>query len=252
MGNIYLFDVDGTLTAPKEKIDNTFAVIFREWVKGKKVYIVSGGSFSRIIGQLRTEIVDECSGVFSCMGNVFYRPKEPPELPGYSEWERVYQNNFKAPSDLYKELSSIVARSSYQVKTGNHYEHRAGMVNFSIVGRNATTEQRKDYAAYDTIHHEREAIVEHLKNKYDKLDFVIGGAVSIDIFNVGNDKAQVIDRHLEEALEKNKIIFVGDRTTFPGNDYSLATALRQHPNGHVVEVKCWNETAKLLKTEAFA
>jgi hypothetical protein len=50
----------------------------------------------------------------------------------------------------------------------------------------------------------------------------------------------------------NIYLFVGDRTTFPGKDYSLATALRQHPNGRVVEVKCWNETAKLLKTKAFA
>ena len=126
------------------------------------------------------------------------------------------------------------------------------MVNFSIVGRKATPEQRKEYEDYDPKHDERERIVEELKEKYPKLDFVIGGAVSIDIFNVGNDKSQIVERYFKEALEHNQIIFVGDRILFPGNDYALATALRQHPNGTACEVKSWQDTAELLKTEPFA
>lgn len=252
MSSIYLFDVDGTLTPAKACIDDNFRSIFLKWMKNKEVYIVSGGSFVRIVDQLGDEIVNKTEGVFACMGNIFYRQVENINPTGFNEWQIVYENKFKAPPGLYRDLDTIVYNSHYDVKTRNHYEMRTGMVNFSIVGRNATDSQRKDYAAYDAEEQERAHIVEELKEKYPQLDFVIGGAVSIDIFNIGNDKSQVIERYLEEALEHNKIHFVGDRIPFPGNDYSLAIALQQHPNGATYEVESWQDTAKLLKTEAFA
>ena len=56
---IYLFDVDGTLTPAKSKIDKGFARDFYNWQKGKQVYIVSGGSFPRIVDQLGRKITDD-------------------------------------------------------------------------------------------------------------------------------------------------------------------------------------------------
>jgi hypothetical protein len=90
-----------------------------------------------------------------------------------------------------------------------------------------------------------------LKKEYTQLDFVVGGAVSIDIFKIGDDKSQIVDRYFNDAIEHNNIIFVGDRIPFPGNDCSLATTLRQHPNGSAYEVETWEDTAKLLKTSPF-
>jgi len=126
------------------------------------------------------------------------------------------------------------------------------MVNFSIVGRNASQEQRQQYELWDAEKQERKDIVASLKKKYKSLDFVIGGAVSIDIFNSGNDKSQIIQRYFKETLEHNQIHFVGDRIPAPGNDHTLAVALRSHPNGMAHEVETWKDTAKLLKTEPFA
>ena len=126
------------------------------------------------------------------------------------------------------------------------------MVNFSIVGRNATKPQRREYEEYDKQHGERQRIVDKLRKKYTELDFVIGGAVSMDIFNKGNDKSQVIPRYFAEALEHNQIHFVGDRIPAPGNDHTLAQALHEHPNGAAYEVETWEDTAELLKTSPFA
>ncbi len=252
MSKIYLFDVDGTLTPAKEKIEPAFYRQFKEWMKDKEIYIVSGGSFDRIVGQLGIDIVDNVHGVFSCMGNRFLQKIDTINETGYSEWETIYENKFKAPPDLYADLLRIVEESKFPIKTGRHYEERVGMLNFSIVGRAATVAQRKEYESFDPEHREREKIVEELKEKYSKLDFVIGGAVSIDIFNIGNDKSQIVERYFKEALEHNEIIFVGDRIPFPGNDYALATALQQHQNGATYEVESWKDTAELLKTEPFA
>lgn len=251
MKTIYLFDVDGTLTPAKSKIDQGFAKTFYDWQKQREVYIVSGGSFPRIVDQLGRKITDQMLGVFSCMGNAFY--KKIPNVDDYSTWSLIYKNKFtvEKPKLFFSELERYVMNSDYHTKTGRHYEERVGMVNFSIVGRNATMKERKEYEKYDKINKEREKIATKLSKKHPGLDFVIGGAVSIDIFNKGNDKSQVF-KYLEEELKNCRVIFVGDRIPFPGNDYSLAEAVKRCPNGEAIEVDCWQDTAALLKTDLFA
>lgn len=252
MGKIFLFDVDGTLTPSKSKIDEFFSGQFRTWMSGREVYIVSGGSFVRLVNQLGISIISMTQGVFACMGNAFYQPREQINYSGMNEWDLIYENKFVAPKNLYRSLNSYVAKSNYHTKTGNHYEEREGMLNFCVPGRNAGTAARKEYAAYDAIHGERERIAKKLRKKYPDMDFAIGGAVSIDIFNKGNDKSQIIPRYFKETIEHNQIHFVGDRIRFPGNDHSLAQILDAHPNGSAHEVESWQDTAELLKTKPFA
>ena len=265
MKNIYLFDVDGTLTEAKQDIDPIFRQQLLKWMGGKNVFIVSGGTFERILGQVGTKILNKTSGIFACMGNAFLQKSDLAENPsfrdrswfcindesGYNEWQLIYENNFIAPDELFEQLDRIVSESEFPIKTGRHHEVRTGMVNFSIVGRNANQEQRKRYEDWDAEKQERKQIVEVLKKKFNTLDFVIGGAVSMDIFNKGNDKSQIIKRYFEEALEHNKFHFVGDRVPSPGNDHTLAEKLRKHPNGAADEVETWEDTAKLLKSSPF-
>jgi len=252
MSNIYLFDVDGTLTEAKSKIDSMFEKDFREWLVGKEAYVVSGGSFVRLIDQLGLAIIEMMSGIFPCMGNIFYQKRGQINERGYSEWDTIYENKFVPPKNLKRSLNSIVAKSEFLIKTGNHHEERPGMMNFSIVGCNADKTQRKHYEDWDAENQERKEIVQNLRKKYPKLDFVIGGAVSIDIYNKGADKSQIMERYFKDTQEHSQIHFVGDRIPFPGNDHSLGQALRQHPNGAVYEVQSWRDTEQLLKTDAFA
>jgi len=251
MSNIFLFDVDGTLSVAKQKMDKSFQKEFLKWMDGKETYIVSGGTFERILNQVGTDVLDKTSGVFACMGNIFLQKADLVNGTGFNEWQIMYENKFDYPKNLARRLESIVIKSEFPVKTGRHYEERVGMINYSIVGRNATQEQRKLYEEWDAEKQERKEIVEALRGKFNTLDFVIGGAVSMDIFNKGNDKSQIIKRYFEEALEHNKIHFVGDRIPFPGNDHTLAKLLEAHPNGAAYEVETWKDTAKLLKSSPF-
>ena len=251
MSDIFLFDVDGTLTVAKQKMVASFQKDFLEWMDDKEVYIVSGGTFERILNQVGTDVLNKTSGVFACMGNIFLQRADLVNESGYSEWQIVYENKFEYPKNLVRRLESIVAKSDFPVKTGRHYEERVGMINYSIVGRNANQSQRKQYEKWDAEKQERKQIVEKLRDKFDTLDFVIGGAVSMDIFNKGNDKSQIINRYFNEALEHNNIHFVGDRIPAPGNDHTLAELLRAHPNGAAYEVETWEDTAKLLKSSPF-
>jgi phosphomannomutase len=241
---IFLFDVDGTLTPAKQKAAPEFIEQFLDWLDNKEVYLVSGGSFPRLLDQLGYEVMEKISGVFPCMGNACYKNKI--DEPG--AWFKIYENFFEPPKMLMRALDKIVEESSYSTKTGRHYERRTGMVNFSVVGLNATVAQRKKYAKFDTEFREREKIVKKLRKAYSKIDFVIGGAVSIDIFPVGNDKSQILKKYFK-PLPRNVIIhFIGDRIPFPGNDYALAKAVDRYKNGHIHEVESWEDTALLLRS----
>jgi len=244
MRKIYLFDVDGTLTPPKQKAVQIFRRQFFEWLEGKEVYLVSGGSFVRLAEQLSPEVMDRIEGVFACMGNVYYRRKKDEERA----WFHEYEHKFEPSRELLLDLDLEVANSKYPTKTGKHHEGRTGMINFSIVGRNATQDQRDEYAAYDAEHKERQAIVKELRKKHPKCDFVIGGAVSIDIFNKGRDKSQVIREHFKKLSQDAIIHFVGDRIEYPGNDYAIAEAVRKRVFGNVHPVESWKDTAQLLKS----
>ena len=239
-----MFDVDGTLTPPKQKMDPKFRKEFLKWIGGKEVYLVSGGSFVRLCDQLGGDVMDEIAGVFACMGNVYYRRKK--DEP--SAWIYEYEHKFEPSEELLSDLDLLVFASKYPTKTGRHYEKRTGMINFSIVGTNATQKQRDEYAAYDAEHKEREHIVKKLNICLSELDFIIGGAVSIDIFNEGRDKSQVIREHFKDLSEDAIIHFIGDRVPYPGNDYAIAQLVSKRPNGHTHSVVSWKETAVLLNS----
>lgn len=244
---IFLFDVDGTLTPPKQKAAPEFLEQFSEWLVDREVYLVSGGSFPRLLDQIGVDAMNKMHGVFPCMGNVCYKNKPDEE----NAWIKMYENEFITPSLLSRKLDSLVKDSPYSVKTGNHYENRTGMINFSIVGRNANQLQREKYAAYDAKHKERNKIIKNLRKAYSKIDFVIGGAVSIDIFPQGNDKSQIMKRYFKPLPRNVKITFVGDRVKSPGNDYALSKAISRYKNGKTYEVESWEDTAKLLKSSDF-
>ena len=82
------------------------------------------------------------------------------------------------------------------------------MCNFSVVGRNANQEERKQYYYYDCKTKEREQIAKAFNEKFPKLQADVGGETGIDIFEKGCNKAQI----LNEFSNTDRIKFYGDRT----------------------------------------
>ena len=237
MSKIYMFDVDGTLTPARQPMTKAFRDFFLDWAPLKEVYLVSGSDLVKIKEQLPKEIMAHCSGVYSSMGN------------SYHEGEQVVYTVMYSPSeDLLDDLGALVDESDYPVKTGQHVEIRDGMVNFSIVGRNANMEQRAAYSEYDLKCRDREGIVETLSYCHPDLDFAIGGKISIDIYPRGYDKSQAA-RHLRERVgPEPEIIFFGDRTEQPGNDYGIVRELDASTAPSCWHaVREWPETMSILK-----
>jgi len=211
----YIFDVDGTLTEPRQKITKTNLKTLKEWINSKQAFLATGSDYPKTIEQLGQKTVDLFRTTFCCMGN-------EARSPGGSV---IRRNHFIVPDELNDDLENILVDSAYIPKTGRHFETRTGMLNFSIVGRNANQEERKHYSDWDKIHNERVKIANFINKKYKDLEASVGGSISIDIIKRGCDKGQIIS-HLSN-LEPSKIVFVGDRCSPGGNDYGIVRELEK-------------------------
>ena len=237
----YLFDVDGTLTPSRQTMDKEFVEDFLEWIldsgaEKKSVYLVTGSDIKKTREQVPGEVLDACKGVFACLANQF--------------WVRnkvMYAQSFLPPKALVDDLNIYLEiGSSYSVRTGNHIEMRPGMVNFSVVGRNATREQRLAYKEWDDIHKERYDIADYIASKYPYLEVAIGGSISVDIYMKGSDKSQAI-KYLKNVEERSNFIFVGDRTEPGGNDYAIVREIDDHEDSYWFRVESWEDTRELLR-----
>ena len=244
MSKVFIFDVDGTLTPSRLPMTEEFQKFFKEWAKKNNFYLVTGSNIEKLQEQMCMYDI-EAEGIFTCCGNQFWRPD--PHITNISA-ELIYDNKFKVSRKLKKILGTILSNNQYPVKTGNHIEDRGSMVNFSIVGRNCTLQQRKDYYEYDNLTGERKIIANAVKEKFPDLDAVIGGQISIDIYPKGNDKSQVLDIIKQDRLvQPDEYIFIGDRTIKGGNDYPLAKLMEETDNCKYFQTEGPEETQQILE-----
>ena len=233
MNKVYIFDVDGTLTPSRRSMTNDFERFFFKWANKNIFYLVSGSDLNKIKEQVPDFILGLAEGVFTCGGNKFYINDS-----------LIYENNFEPSKRLIKYLELELKYSPYKTQVGNHIENRGAMVNFSIVGRDCTLEQRLDYFEYDKKTKERQKIANIIKSKADGIDAVIGGQISIDIAPKGNDKSQIFE-HIEKRENfycPDEYIFIGDRTQEGGNDYPLAKLMEKTPNCKFHQVEDYRKT----------
>uniref|UniRef100_A0A0K0DZ22 Phosphomannomutase n=1 Tax=Strongyloides stercoralis TaxID=6248 RepID=A0A0K0DZ22_STRER len=199
--NLFLFDVDGTLTESRKKISNENCQFWKDLSKDQTLGIVGGSDFGKICEQMNLSEEELCSTfpyVFAENG-----------LDGDVKYQNLINYIFK----LFSEID-------IPKKRGNFVELRNGMINISPIGRSCSQEERDEFFLYDQEHNVRRMIVEKLKEKFTEyeLDFVIGGQISIDVFPLGWDKRYCL-KYIEGEFEN--IHFFGDKTMPGGNDYAI-------------------------------
>lgn len=224
--NIYIFDMDGTLTLARQPMNPDFARRFFPWVKSHIAYLAAGSNYEKIVEQIPGDAVGTgFSGIYSSMGNVFHQ-----------KGKEVYRNQILLKKELLQALEYYRRNTKYKGKLySNYMELRPGMLNFSVLGRNCPFSERAKYNEWDNLHHEREEIIETVNSKFPEYEASLGGKISVDIVMKGGGKEQIAAK-IREKHPNDKIIFLGDRIQKGGNDYALAEALRQMENTEVVPV----------------
>lgn len=233
----FIFDVDGTLTPSRGKMDGEFQQWFTNFCAYNNVYLVTGSDKLKTIEQIGSVIFGMCQKSYNCSGNDVYQ---------YGV--NIHKSEWKLSQEQKDWLNEKLESSVWETKTGKHLEERTGCANFSIVGRNADFEQRKLYYTWDCKTKERETISKEFNEKFTQVEAKIGGETGFDIFPKGKDKLQI----LEDFPATDKVYFFGDRVDPAGNDYTLARGVFAHgdwKNGKVYHVSDWEETFKILKTD---
>lgn len=234
MNAIYIFDVDGVLCDRGQAIDPIFKNWFLEWSKDKTYYIVTGSTREKTISQIGEEILLNSVISLHCLGNnIWIKDHE------------VCVNKIELKPIEEQFLMNKVKESTYSIKTGNHLELRKGSINFSILGKNATQEQRLAYAAYDKQNLERFYIIKDFIKTFPRFEGFIGGDVSIDICLRGANKAQIF-QYIDISKDTH---FFGDRCFINGVDYPIFKNLSKTQNGVSHQINDgYVETCKILKS----
>ena len=224
MKTLILFDVDGTLTEPRLKIEQ-FMTDYLKTLKNVDIGIVGGSDLGKQKEQLGEDTLKLFKYVFSENG-----------LVGFQEGVLFHENSFvkllgeQQMEHLINLCLGALINADPPKKRGTFIEHRTGMLNISPVGRSCSQEEREEFYKYDNINKIRNKMINEIKSKWDvykyenpemnvvDISFSIGGQISIDIFPKGWDKTYC----LQFVKDKyDKIIFIGDKTYEGGNDYEI-------------------------------
>jgi phosphomannomutase len=169
-------------------------------------------------------------------------------LVAYKGEELIYEG------DLVKEFkeSDLVEFIDYNLKyiselklpkkRGTFVQFRSGLINISPIGRDCSSEERKEFNEYDKEHGVRKKMIAELEGKFKHLNlkYSIGGMISFDVMPEGWDKTFCL-RHIE--LDNfDEIYFFGDKTEIGGNDYEIYS----HPQVKGIRVENPNDTIRIV------
>ncbi|KAJ9125618.1 Phosphomannomutase 1 [Naganishia vaughanmartiniae] len=243
---ICMFDVDGTLTVPRQQASKEMLQLLRDLRKECVIAFVGGSDLVKIAEQLAVDgqnVVDDFDYGFSENGLVAYKLGK--EIARQSFINFVGEEEYKK---FVKFVLHYIADLDIPIKRGTFIEFRNGMVNISPIGRNASNQERNEYEVYDKKNGIRAKLVEILQKEFAHLGltYSIGGQISFDVFPTGWDKTYSL-RHIEpEGF--TEIHFFGDKTYKGGNDYEIYNDPRTI--GHSVNSP--DDTMRILKELFFS
>ena len=222
-----LFDVDGTLTKPRNPVTDDMLQALEQLRERVKVALVGGSRIGLIEEQMGAEILRKVDYVFAENGLSAYRHGELFASTSIKETlgEQALQR-------LINECLYYIAALQIPHKRGTFIEFRTGMLNVSPIGRNCTQEERDAFEQYDKQHHVRRHMIEHLQQRLPDLPLVysIGGQISFDVMPIGWTKEYTL-RYLPDT-QYRRIVFFGDKCYPGGNDWEIYSHARVE--GHAV------------------
>jgi len=236
---LVLFDVDGTLTKPRLKVEEDMLQKIKELRKHVTVGIVGGSDLKKQYEQLGETVLQDFDYVFSENG-----------LQAFKDGNEIAVQSFKAHlgEERLKRFINFtlhrIADIDIPIKRGTFIEFRNGMLNVSPIGRNCAQDEREAFNDYDLEHKIRPTLIEAMKEEFkddellSQLRYSIGGQISFDVFPEGWDKTFC----LQFVKEFDEVHFFGDKTAPGGNDHEIYESERTV--GHCVT--CPADTIKIL------
>lgn len=226
----FLFDVDGTLTDSRQRIDDDFEEFMIDFCSANRVAFVTGSDKQKTVEQLGERLFRLADYSFNCAGNEVWHMGE-----------LILKNEWEPPASLFFFLEELLSETKFRRKStySKHIERRNGMINFSIPGIGLALDERKEYVSWDKSVSERIRFRDKIIHKFPDIDVLIGGETSLDMYPMGKNKEQVV-AFLKE-VENKKTYYFGDQIFPGGNDYKIAMLC-----DNSYRVNSWRETYETL------
>lgn len=272
MKKLYIFDMDGTLTPPRQQIEesteHTLIRLLEDKNSENHIAIVTGSDLNYMVEQCGSffkhihsgdDLIKSKITLFPCNGTKKYKFSDD-----NSSFVLIKELDFK--DYLSNEGYSYLVRLIMQIQlrslsmhgiignipiTGNFISYRKSMLNWCPIGRDSTLESREIFISFDKLNHIREQLVyelEHclyLSDLDNKIMIALGGQTSIDIYPYGWDKTKSLKSYNLSSFEN--IYFFGDKCNKGENDFTIFTAVNFLKNGLSHSVSNPRHTEKLVE-----
>lgn len=238
---LLLFDIDGTLTLPRDIIEPEFEIFLYEKIKPlAKIGIVSGANLEKMLEQLNGhKPLQEIDYIFPENGLVV--------IENGVEMEKQSLIDHLGEQKIQRFINFVlkyISELELPFKRGTFLEFRNGMMNICPCGRQCSVAERKVFNEFDKIHNIRTKMIEALTKEFQDIDltYSIGGKISFDAYPKDWDKTFCL-RYVTKGTNFKEIHFFGDMTESGGNDHEIYNHMLTI--GH--KVRNPDETRKILE-----
>ncbi len=249
---IALFDMDGTLTLPREKIEKHVITALKGLSKHARIGIITGSDLDYIyeqcgllfeIGGVDVDKVDllPCNGtkLLRWQGSSFK------SLHNADMIDNIGRKNYRdIISKIFHWQAEIAMLYPDLPFTGTFVQYRGSLLNWCPIGRSADLEQRAEWKGWDKDFSIREnymdEIAKYITEKNMNVTVALGGSTSFDIYPDGWNKTYGLKHYKDKST-----FFVGDRCKPGGNDWHLYEELKT--KNAAWETTGPDNTVKLIK-----
>ncbi len=238
------FDLDGTLAVTKSPIADLMAVRLGEVLQLFDVCVISGGAFE----QFKTQLIDRLHVDPQSMARLHIMPTTGTKYfrlgADTNDWVLQFEEDL--PRDKRDEIIKVLTAGAKALgyweahPTGDIIDDRGSQITFSALGQRAPTQKKYDW---DPDGVKKRALRDYAAQRLPDLEVHTGGTTSVDVTNVGIDKAYGMRKLMTAtSLCCSDILFFGDQLEPGGNDYPVKAM-----GVDTIAVRCWEETAVALE-----
>lgn len=232
---IVLFDMDGTLTAPRGPVEPKVVQALKRLTKYVRVGIITGSDYDYVLQQMSAAFeiggvpVDKID-ILPCNGTKKYVSTGSGCFELQSSVSMIEeigeQNHILLLRRCLAYQQIIMSMYEDLPYTGTFLQYRGSLLNWCPIGRDATAHERDAWNFIDNKYNVRkyyaEAITHICSMKDVKVTVALGGSTSLDIYPTGWDKTYGLTHY-----PNHDIWFVGDRCEEGGNDWHIYEALKE-------------------------
>lgn len=212
MIKLIAFDLDGTLTQHKTKLDEKNRSVLDRLAKKYSLVMVGAGQCMRIFNQMEQYPLD-------IIGNYGL------QYAAYNPETKTLdiRRDEALPCDresVEKRVTMLREKYGFTDFSGENVEfHPSGCVTFPILGTKA---RQEDKLAFDPDRSKRRKIYSEVCEVFSEYIVFVGGSSSFDMAPRPYNKYYALDLYCaEKGIRHDEVVFVGDDYGLGGNDESV-------------------------------